>query len=470
MLSQGRARRYLFLLLIPAGILLTLLTLRASSLSGSLPDSLDEKLPTSLIGTPSNYDPKAKPKPLFKPPPEKPPPIEDNFPAAGKAKSARDLPSIPAWNKPPKSHVKHHTPLFIGFTRNWRLLQQTVVSYIVAGWPPEDIYVIENTGVMNSNRDGLLSLQNPFYLDHHRLTKILGINVISTPTLFTFAQLQNFYLYTALEKKWDYYWWAHMDTVVVSDEEYVGQPYKSLYIRAVEAMEKTLEPSWGPLATLWYAYDRLALVRTQAFVDVGGWDTMIPFYMTDCDMHERLWMKGFKIENEEAGKVWDIAASLDDLEMLYRRGEVGRKEREGAGDALERRELDKRKEAEVQKNSPAYHELLAKLDELQTAKAENKGGRNTWQARQKGGQGEPFYRDSDGFEKGVSLWMDFGRDVFAEKWGRGPCDIRDAGLKDGDEWRVVYDWEKEEVQRKYWKDKEREAKERQKIGKDKPER
>ncbi|KAL9638815.1 MAG: hypothetical protein Q9164_001319 [Protoblastenia rupestris] len=465
--SQIRARRLILLLVIPTAIVLTLFSLRSSSRSGSLPETIDEKLPTRLTGEPTGYDPKDKPKPLFKPPLGKPPPIEGNFRLASKAKSASDLPSIPTWNKPPRSHVKHSTPLFIGFTRNWRLLQQTVVSYIVAGWPPADIYVIENTGVMNSNRDGLLSLQNPFYLDHHRLTKILGVNVISTPTLFTFAQLQNFYIWTALEKGWEHYWWAHMDTVVVSDEEFEGQPYKSLYMRAVDALEETLEPSWGPLATLWFAYDRLALVRTKAFVEVGGWDTMIPFYMTDCDMHERLWMREFRIENAQAGKVWDVAGTLDDLGMLYQRGDGGKKERRGLEGGMEGKVLDKRKEAEVQRNSPAYKDLLVKLDELQTAKAENKAGRNTWQASQKGGQGDPFYRDSDGFEKGLWMWMDFGRSVFTEKWGRGQCDIRDAGLKDGDEWRVIADWEKEEVQRKYWKDKGREAKEREKEAKEK---
>ena len=229
MFIQSRARRYLLLLVVPAVVLTTLLIIR----SDSLPRDVDDKLPPSLTGEPAGFDPNAKPyKPLYKPPAEKPPPIEDNFPLAAKAKSPSDLPPIPTWNKPPK-HIKRATPLFIGFTRNWRLLQQTVVSYIVAGWPPGDIYVIENTGVMNSNRDGLLSLQNPFYLDHHRLTKIFGINVISTPTLFTFAQLQNFYTYTALQKGWEHYWWAHMDTVIVSDEEYERQPYKSAYTRAV---------------------------------------------------------------------------------------------------------------------------------------------------------------------------------------------------------------------------------------------
>ncbi|KAL9099432.1 MAG: hypothetical protein Q9163_005068 [Psora crenata] len=413
---------------------------------------------------PTGYDPKAKPKPLYRPPPQKPPLIVDNFPLAAKAKSASDLPSVPSWNKPPGRHVKQKTPLFIGFTRNWRLLQQTVVSYIVAGWPAGDIHVIENTGVMNSNRDGLLTLQNPFYLDYHRLTKIFGVKVLRTPTLLTFAQLQNFYLSTAIDQGWEHYWWAHMDTVAVSDEEYEAQPYKSLYTRAVEEFEKTLDPAWGQLATLWFAYDRLALVRTQAFVDVGGWDTMIPFYMTDCDMHERLWMKEFRLEAVTAGKVWDVAESLDDLHMLYQRGEVGGKQRREVEVATQEQVLDKREDGQVQKNSPAYKELLVKLEELQNAKSGNEEGRNTWQARQKGGQGEPFYRDPDGFEKALRMWMDFGRDVFAEKWGRRPCNIRDAGLKDGDEWRVVADWENEDVQRKYWKDKEREAKERGREG------
>ncbi len=239
---------------------------------------------------------------------------------------------------------------------------------------------------------------------------------------------------------------------MVSDEEFNQDPYRSVYTRAVEALQGTMAPGWGPLATMWFAYDRLALVRTQSFVEVGGWDTMIPFYMTDCDMHERIWMKDYKIESEEVGKVWDVAGTLDDLEMLYKRGEASLVERDQDG-------IEKRKAPIVEKNSRAYQELLQKLDELQRAKAE-KDDRNTWQGRQKGGEGEPFYRDSDGFEKALRMWMDLGRDVYAEKWGRGPCDIRHAGLKDGDEWRVVKDWEDPDVQRQYKKDREKEAKEK----------
>ena len=371
--------------------------------------------------------------------------------------------------------------------------------------------------MMHSNANAQLTLQNPFYLDHGRLKRVLGVNVVVTPTLLTFAQLQNFYVWYSLEKGWEWYWWAHMDTVVVSDEEWdpssddnnddkkddgqkkddEGVPkedakkepkkdppkkkdegYKSLYLRAISALEETLDPGWGDLATRWFAYDRLALVKTKTFVDVGGWDTMIPFYMTDCDMHERLWMRGYRIEDAQAGRVWDVAGTLEDLGVLYLRGEISKEDEkkekeEGDGEKKkeEKRDLvpnlneylpNRSKNPKPSRNSPAYKDLIAKLDDLQHKKNDNAAGRNTWQASQKGGQGEPFYRDSDGFERGVWMWMDFGRKVFEEKWGRGPCDIRDAGLKEEDQWHVVLDWEKEEVQRQYWRDKEREAKEKEK--------
>ena len=60
------------------------------------------------------------------------------------------------------------------------------------------------------------------------------------------------------------------------------------------------------------------------------------------------------------------------------------------------------------------------------------------------------------------MWIDFGRDVYTEKWGRGPCDLRDAGLAEQDAWRLVKDWEKPEVQKESRRNREKAAKE-QKI-------
>jgi len=108
-------------------------------------------------------------------------------------KLATDPFRIPDYNVPrPDLHREYgfdrSPPLFIGFTRQWGMFLQAVVSYITAGWPASNIYVVENTSVHNSNRDGRLSLQNPFYLNHTTL-KRLGVHVVQTPVLLSFSQL-----------------------------------------------------------------------------------------------------------------------------------------------------------------------------------------------------------------------------------------------------------------------------------------
>ena len=183
--------------------------------------SFQDNLPVTESSPTETQPPEAAPtpaKPKYKlPPPYTFPPIVDNFPLAAAAHSSAELPPIPSWNQPPSPHVPEKTPLLIGFTRNWRLLQQVVVSYITAGWPPEDIWVVENTGVMDSNERGLLSLQNPLFLNHTRLD-MFGVNVIRTPTLLTFAQLQNFFLSVAIDKKWEAYFWGHSTFVSKPDQ------------------------------------------------------------------------------------------------------------------------------------------------------------------------------------------------------------------------------------------------------------
>ena len=442
MLSSSKLRRSFVAALVVCIFIITLLVLNPRLFH----DSPFAKQIIDLGSPPE--PPPTLPKPIYKSTPHAPPPIIDNFPLAASANLSTDLPPIPIWNIPPDPHVEEPTPLFIGFTRNWRLLQQTVVSYITAGWPPGDIYVVENTGTMHSIRDNLLTLQHPFYLNYHRLTAVFGINVISTPTLLTFAQLQNFYTYTAMEKGWEHYFWGHMDVVAVSDEEYAEDPYASLYSRAVDALRKTMQPDYGSLATLWFAYDKLALVSTKAFLEVGGWDTTIPFYMTDCDMHERLFMREYKIEDAVAGKIWDVSTSLDDLATLYRRGMKSSKAKRD--DA--RRPVEAKAASAAERNSPLYQDLLRTLDDMQHYKNSNSDGRNTWQARQRGGQGEPFYRDPEGFEQAIQMTMELGRRVFEQKWGRARCDLRDAGMVEEDAWKVVADWENPEVQKKAQKE------------------
>ena len=353
----------------------------------------------------------------FKAEPEEAPLITDNFPLA--RESPDEIPSIPSYNKPPVPHLPEKTPLLIGFTRNWRVLQQVVVSYINAGWPPSDIYVIENTGVMQSNEKARLSLQNPFYLDHKRLTTVLGVNVVRTPTLLNFAQLQNFYLSLALDKDWPAYFWSHMDVVALSDE--AREDYRSLYLRAVDTYRESFsaeylsEHKW---AARWFSYDRLTLVHTKAYADVGGWDTFIGYYMTDCDMHERLYMAGYETPGAWVGGVWDVASALDDLLLLYRRNGL----------------------AQADRNDDSYQALVAQLNNMTEAKGQNSKGRNTWQGRQQGGEDEPFGRYHAGFEEAILIAIEQGRAMFSEKWGHRGCDLRGSGLNATSAWRVEKDF------------------------------
>lgn len=414
MILPSLRSRYVFFPLAIALGGLTLLFLRLSIVDGGDQPGPDPEKP------------KLKPHPIYKPKSSDiPPPLPEYFPTAAKAKSPADLPPVPSWNRPPAEHVPEKTRLYIGFTRYWPLLQQVVVSYITGGWPPEDIYVVENTGTFDANRHGRLTSQNPFYMDYHRLTKILGVNVITMPSLQSFAQLQNFYLSEAINNNLDYYFWGHMDVVVQSHED--REPYKSLYMRAVETVREASEPDYKdkPWAIQFFAYDWLAAVNTKSFSEVGGWDSFVSYYGTDCDMHSRIGMQGFTMPVADAGHVFDVTRSLDDLEVLYRR-------RPGNNGTIGEAEEDER-------GGEGWKKLQETLQQIVDEKVADQY-RNSWQLRQRGGKGEPFYYDPDGFEKALQMQIHVGTEINEEKWGHRGCDIGDVGLKAGDQWRVEHDW------------------------------
>ncbi|KAI9641631.1 hypothetical protein NHQ30_009485 [Ciborinia camelliae] len=577
------------------------------------------------------------------------PMIKDNFPLAMNARSAADLPPIPPWNRPPTPHVKEKTPLFIAFTRNWPLLQQAVVAWITSGWPAEDIYVVENTGTMKSNEFGRLSLQNPFFMNHTRL-HMLGVNVMVTPTFYTFSQLQNFFLWTAIERDLDAYFWSHMDIIPITFEDAIpvsndDGERKTIYQHAVEVLRSAQSPDPDPNASdpskpwamRFFAFDYLTLVNRAAFESVGGFDTTIPFYHTDCDMYDRLAMAGYEtneprrlmttvgenfdgLDRAGNGMIFDVANSLDDLIVLYRKKDTvkasftdqsrpedmeasrrlyekqlamrrkakdRKKAKEAAAQAaiyddnsrahekamkgqgraqgmkkqvelddkakdIKKQEGPKAKNegqvinhpktnnyasegygsnnAEIQSSgkqqefrqgkgreekesipvvtkdshksdssitshkmgeykkrdlnpstnlqsesskdlhhdtnsnpttkkstipsisssssldldskwtsdepgSSAYLDLIEVADDIVRAKySRGSSGRNTWQHQQSGGQGEPYYRNPDGFERAIDLTTMLGRRVYEEKWGTLKCKLVKNGITMADEW------------------------------------
>lgn len=421
--------------------------------------------------------PKVKGKPTYLEDPSwVPPPIKDPFPSLS---TADEAPAIPEWNAPnnelhAKYELEYAPPLFIGFTRSWPLLLQTVVSYITAGWPASQIYVIENTGVQRANAKGQLTIQNPFYMNHEQLTK-LGVNVIQAPVLLSFSQLQNYFMYLSHQYQWPHYFWSHQDVLALSYEDGKAgltpkaheEGYKSLYELALQELNKTKQADdrWGQRL---FSYDNLALVNREAFEDVGGWDTFIPYYMTECDMHSRLAMGNWSIKDAQAGTINDVGASLDDLRVLYRDESI----KPSYSDPNPAKPANqKQKRAPVPEPEPepvpmpaagqpgaaaadangspsepssiTYFRQIANLaSAMQNVKQKKGEDRNKWQGGQRGGKDEPFYYPARGVGKGIEILTAAGREVFSEKWGHRECDLMTgAGLSLQDQWRVARDWE-----------------------------
>ncbi|KAI0516788.1 hypothetical protein F5B22DRAFT_180859 [Xylaria bambusicola] len=472
--------------------------------------------------------PKYKPTPTFAVPT-----VTDPFPLL--ATSTDAPPAIPPYNVPkPGLHrdygLSYMPPLFIGFTRQWPMLLQCVVGYITAGWPPESIYVVENTGVQNSNADGKLTLQNPFYLNHTTLSR-LGVNVLQTPVLLTFSQLQNFFISTATSRQWPYYFYSHQDVLVMSFEDgpdtikrpgdrdwffYDDQEkadilrpaaaghkgYRTIYENCLRELNHTMENEkrW---AFRWFQYDHLTLVNRGALDAVGGWDSLMPYYGSDCDMNARLEMDGWTMRHRRVGIINDVSTVMEDLAALYRdpavvpqftdpnpiseeeleqmeqpEGEAADKgeptEDDGAtGEEVKPEEqalvkptessIDKsaetpaakpveRREAESSESSSLsgiahamdyFRALLKVADDMGAYKyRSDNNARNSWQASQHGGVGEPYYYNADGFAKSFWILTEAGREVFREKWGHRDCDlVKETALQLDDQWRVEKDWE-----------------------------
>lgn len=130
-MASLRARTMSIIALALFLLLLMSYSMRSGLVSTILEAPQELKAPSEPAHPPEDIKPQ---QPTYKPEhTSNVPPITDNFPFAATAHSSADLPPIPPWNRPRSPHVPEQTPLFIGFTRNWALLQQTVVSWITAG-------------------------------------------------------------------------------------------------------------------------------------------------------------------------------------------------------------------------------------------------------------------------------------------------------------------------------------------------
>ena len=82
---------------------------------------------------------------------------------------------------------------------------------------------------------------------------------------------------------------AEIDGDMKNEDMNQYKDFKSLYMNCVQALREATVKDEGSdeerrWAMRWFNYDKLALVNVAGFVEIGAWDTQIPYYMTDCDL------------------------------------------------------------------------------------------------------------------------------------------------------------------------------------------
>lgn len=292
---------------------------------------------------------------------------------SGQPLSIANLPYKPAilsdvTMKPPIERqvlgCRPRTPLFIGFTENEPLLAQAVLSYIACGWPGSDIIVVDNTGS--------LMWENGNSLDYDTFRRQYGVNILQTPAQLSFSQLQNFYLYTAKIQGWRYFFWSHMDIVVLSHQ----YPTTSFYRRVISSLTNiTAEESTNLWAFGWYGYDKLSLVNVPAASLTGPWDMNIPYYYSDCDYYTRSRLRGFKIIDFEVGHIFDVSSVISDTWQLF---------------------------------NGSYNDIREQLVKLQVQKKDQRATQKLWQ----------------GWNSARQIVNNGGKQVYEEKWGTRTCSPR----------------------------------------------
>lgn len=156
-------------------------------------------------------------------------------------------------------------PLFVPYVNRFDLLEKAVRSAVADG--------VEINIINNSNGASI---------------GIPGVDFIQRrpPVPLTFAQTQNWFLNIA-EGDADYgpfYLFMHSD----------AEAGEGTVQKLVEMAQK-LTDEGRKWAVVFTAYDALAAFNTQAFLEIGGWDTELTWYSGDVDVYRRLKLAGYEL-------------------------------------------------------------------------------------------------------------------------------------------------------------------------------
>lgn len=98
----------------------------------------------------------------------------------------------------------------------------------------------------------------------------------------TFSQTQNWMLKLATEQATPFYAWMHSDAEAVEDS-----------VDKIIELARQIQGEQQKWGAIFSNYDSLAVYNTAAFNAVGGWDTGLSWYLSDCDTYRRLRLAGY---------------------------------------------------------------------------------------------------------------------------------------------------------------------------------
>ncbi|EGD72416.1 hypothetical protein PTSG_00436 [Salpingoeca rosetta] len=278
---------------------------------------------------------------------------EDGFVPREHMKNAMGMPDT-AEADPWKRRRQDKWRLIILFQHNFPILKQAVEGFQRAS----DIMVPSMIIVDNSkDRDA----SNSVWLVER------VAEVVVPDRQLNFPELHNYMATLALERRLEFYFWAHADNYVLPLE-----PGRDMGKDAIDCLREQMArfPNWGMIL---FAYDHLAAYRTQTLVQVP-WDPHVFQYGSECDAYGRIRDAGYDARACKIHYSYDMKRVIGILD------------------------------------TDSYDRVKAKLDE----EAKDKSKRNQWR------EGAMSEKEQQWRKR----MKEASRAYLAEKWGEVKCKLR----------------------------------------------
>eukprot|EP00730_Choanoeca_flexa_P015645 TRINITY_DN7229_c0_g1_i1.p1 TRINITY_DN7229_c0_g1~~TRINITY_DN7229_c0_g1_i1.p1 ORF type:complete len:422 (+),score=40.86 TRINITY_DN7229_c0_g1_i1:67-1266(+) len=254
----------------------------------------------------------------------------------------------------------------------WKRKQQTTWKLMILF---QHNFPILEQAIAGFERSSAIMVPNMIIIDNSKEQSAAGSawlrdrvdSVVKTPAQLNFPELHNFMATIALQRRLEFYFWAHSDNYVLS-----LQPDRDMGKDVIDCLREQIakHSDWGMVL---FAYDHLAAYRTSSLVQVP-WDPHVFQYGSECDAYGRIRDAGYEAKACKVHYSYDMKQVLDIRE------------------------------------SDTWDEVKTKLDVDQ----QDRRGRNQWRETQMSAKEQAWRKQM----------KDYSRKYLASKWGEVKCKLR----------------------------------------------